>query len=127
MSGTYIRSTFSEITNPIIILAQIQHYLSHTRIEKEKFSGLDILVQLVTTREVYVADEQFTVVLDRTDFGHSVGEVELEAADAEKAHGDIDKFLKRYAWFCEMGAVEGKLKAYFRLQGGEKKGGEMRG
>lgn len=31
-------------------------------------------------------------MLDRTDFGHSVGEVELEAADAEEAHGDIDKF-----------------------------------
>lgn len=61
-------------------------------------------------------------MLDQTDFGHSVGEVELEAEDAEKAHLDIDAFLARYSWFCQPGPVEGKLSAYFRLRGN---GGEQ--
>lgn len=116
LAGTYNRSTFDELTDPKAIRAQIQRYLPDARVEKENF-GLDIFAQLVTTRQVYVADERFTVVLDQTDFGHSVGEVELEAEDAEKAHRDIDAFLKKYSWFCESGSVEGKLSAYFRLRG----------
>lgn len=41
----------------------------------------------------------------------------MEAEDAEKAHGEIDKFLEKYSWFCQPGPVEGKLSACFRLRG----------
>lgn len=65
-------------------------------------------------------------MLDQTDFGHSVGEVEVEvevrddadkAEQAEQAHKDIDAFLAKYSWFCQPRPVEGKLSAYFRLNG----------
>lgn len=125
IAGTYNRSTFDELTDPHAIRAQIAHYLplppSTPSNEKNNLFGLDILAQLVTTRQVYVADRRFTVVLDRTDFGHAVGEVELEVeaeGDAEKAHEEIDGFLAKYSWFCQAGPVEGKLSAYFRLRGG---------
>lgn len=132
ISGTYNRSTFDELTDLNAIRAQILHYLppntsnnSNININAPNF-GLDILAQLTTTRQIYVADERFTLVLDQTDFGHSVGEVEVEvevgddaekAEKAEQAHKDIDAFLAKYSWFCQPGPVEGKLSAYFRLNG----------
>lgn len=133
VSGTFARSTFSETTDVPTILAQIQQHIPSARSDSHTPNfGLDILAQLTTTRQTYVADEKFTIVLDRTDFGHSVGEVELEvelkegaqddekekAKTAERAHGDIDGFLEKYRWFCQAGPVEGKLSAYFRLRGG---------
>ena len=39
--------------------------------------GLDLISRFRTTREVYRTDEKFLVMLDATDFGHWVGEVEL--------------------------------------------------
>jgi thiamine-triphosphatase len=38
-------------------------------------------------------------MLDATDFGHWIGEVELLACDEQRAHLDIDAFMRRYAWF----------------------------
>jgi hypothetical protein len=38
-------------------------------------------------------------MLDATDFGHWVGEVELLACDEQRAHLDIDAFMRRYTWF----------------------------
>ena len=61
--------------------------------------GLDLISRFRTTREVYRADEKFLVMLDATDFGHWVGEVELLAHDEQRAHMDIDAFMRRYAWF----------------------------
>ena len=74
--------------------------------------------------------QEFNVVLDETDFGHAVGEVEIMALDAVKAHFQIDAFLEKYSWFFETGGdedgdvvdqggnkgplkVKGKLTAYF--------------
>ena len=71
------------------------------------------MAEFVTTRVSFLADDRFTVVLDATDFGHTVGEVELMAEDAEKAHADIDAFLKEYAWFFDTSNPKGKLTAYF--------------
>lgn len=121
ISGTYNRSTFDELTDLSVIRNQILHHLPNTPITNPNF-GLDILARLVTTRQTYIADERFTLVLDQTDFGHSVGEIEIEveaddAEKAEEAHRDIDKFLARYSWFCQPGPVEGKLSAYFRVKG----------
>ena len=79
--------------------------------------GLDMLCKFDTVRDSFLADGKFTVVLDHTDFGHQVGEVELMAEDAEKAHADIDAFLKEYAWFFDTTNPKGKLTAYFEKFG----------
>ncbi|KAA6412911.1 MAG: hypothetical protein FRX48_03904 [Lasallia pustulata] len=73
--------------------------------------------EFIVSRHTFIADEKFTVVLDSTDFGHSVGEVELLAEDADKAHADIDAFLDRYAWFFNRSKPKGKLTAYFEKFG----------
>lgn len=70
-----------------------------------------------THRLTLLADGKFTVVLDFTDFGHVVGEVELMAEDAERAHGDVEAFLKEYAWFFDTVNPKGKLTAYFEKFG----------
>ena len=59
-----------------------------------------------------MADHKFTAVLDETDFGHSVGEVEILADDAKQAHADSDTFLNHYAWFFDCSKPKGKLAAY---------------
>lgn len=79
-------------------------------------------------------DDDFDVMLDRTCFGHAVGEVELIAGragtetddDAGEGHQRIDDFMRKYAWFFGGGEggkkVKGKLSAYFERFGGEGKG-----
>ena len=69
-------------------------------------------------------DREFSVVLDVTDFGHEVGEVEVMAEEggAEKAHGEIESFLKRYPWFFDTRSPKGKLTAYFDVFGYPKEG-----
>ena len=64
-------------------------------------------------------DRKFSVVLDVTDFGHEVGEVEVmaEEAHADKAHGEIETFLKRYPWFFDTRGPRGKWTAYFDMVG----------
>ena len=97
-----------------------------------------------TTRESWVADEVFNVVVDVADFGHRVGEVELvrdvvsvmdmggwevskanEAvvADARKRvtkemRQELGIFMERYRWaFSSKGKPVGKLSAYFKRFG----------
>jgi hypothetical protein len=59
--------------------------------------GLNLISRFCTTREVYCADEKFFVMLNATDFGHWVREVELLAHNEQRAHLDIDAFIQRYA------------------------------
>jgi thiamine-triphosphatase len=94
--------------------------------------GLGKLAEFVTTREAWVVDGEFKVVRDRMDFGHEVGEVELQvdvggdAADGEMGEEEkgvvmeemdrkIEEFMKRYAWAWEEGEAVGKLTAYFEM------------
>ena len=78
--------------------------------------GLDILCRFRTSRETASVDGKFTVVLDKTDFGH-VGEVELLAEDAEKSHAEIAEFMAKYSWFFDKKGPKGKLSAYFEKYG----------
>lgn len=82
------------------------------RVSEDDF-GLDAMADFETRRLTFVADRKFTVVLDFTNFGHEVGEIELMAEDAGRAHADIDGFVKEYAWFFDMTSPKGKLRAYF--------------
>ncbi|KAL8992427.1 MAG: hypothetical protein Q9169_007113 [Polycauliona sp. 2 TL-2023] len=119
ISGTYSRSTFDEMTDHKAITAAIRPHVPDFCTSKERY-GLDLLAEFTTTRQEYRADGKFAVVLDSTDFGHSVGEVELMAEDEEKAHREIDAFMARYPWFFGRGKVEGKLEAYFRAKAAAK-------
>ncbi|KAI4235568.1 MAG: hypothetical protein L6R40_006430 [Gallowayella cf. fulva] len=114
ISGDFKSSTFDEITDRKSIAELIRPHFQHLALEKEGF-GLDLLAKFTTKRQQFLAD-QFTVVLDDTDFGHSVGEVEMMAEDEAKAHREIDGFMARYPWFFLRGKVEGKLEAYLRAK-----------
>lgn len=114
--STFARSTFHETKD----VSEIQEMIRKRFPEcpgPEKEFGLSELCQFYSTREEYLADEKFTVILDKTSFGHTVGEVELQAEDAERAHGEIDAFMAKYAWFFDKRNPTGKLSAYFRKKG----------
>jgi thiamine-triphosphatase len=90
--------------------------------------GLGTLAEFVTTREAWVVDGEFRVVRDVMDFGHEVGEVELQVeVDGEKmSEGEkgvvmeemdrrVEAFMDRYGWAWERGEAVGKLTAYFEM------------
>ncbi|SPQ23846.1 aea923be-eb16-4998-bfb9-11f02ef90806 [Thermothielavioides terrestris] len=52
--------------------------------------GLGKLAEFVTTREAWLVDGEFKVVRDRMDFGHEVGEVELQV-EVEGGIGEGEK------------------------------------
>lgn len=84
------------------------------------------MARFTTCRKGYVVDGKFTVVIDATDFGHTVGEVELERAFTESScegedktraivamDKEIDGFMGRFLWAFPVGKPVGKLSAYF--------------
>lgn len=102
--------------------------------------GLKRMAQFTTIREAWRANKEFKIVLDRTDFGHAVGEVELEVEveveskskcnennnnhnhhdENERQKGmttqmdrQIETFMQDHSWAFPDGKVVGKLSAYF--------------
>lgn len=114
--SSFNRSTFKETRDVHLIRQMVSERVPWCLGPSECF-GLSQLCQFQTSRHTFIADQKFTVVLDSTDFGHSVGEVELLAEDADKAHDEIDAFLDRYAWFFDRLKPKGKLTAYFEKFG----------
>ncbi|MCJ1334870.1 hypothetical protein MMC09_000135 [Bachmanniomyces sp. S44760] len=112
VDGDYKRSTFRETNDPSEINELICRHFKGSLDEQQNF-GLDTLARFRTTRETSVVDRRFSVILDQTDFGHVVGEVEIMAEDAKKAHEDINAFMERYRWFFDTEKPKGKLTAYF--------------
>ena len=129
-NGSFLRSTFVETKDLTQIRELLRCYFPHpddrsnrNELQNNNF-GLDPIAAFETKRATLVAkeeedDREFSVVLDVTDFGHEVGEVEVmaEEAGAEKAHGEIERFLKRYPWFFDTRSPKGKLTAYFEMFG----------
>ncbi len=118
--GSFLRSTFSEIKDRSQIHELVRsHFPDRGLCFEDDFLGLDAIAEFETDRLSFRADGRFTVVLDSTDFGHRVGEVELmaEDADAEKAHKDIEAFLREYPWLFDTSSPKGKLTAYFEKFG----------
>lgn len=111
--GTILRSTFSETTDRNQIRELVRTHFPDQSGDFHNQFGLDVMAQFETHRTAFLADGKFTVVLDHTDFDHRVGEVELMAEDAEKAHRDIDAFFEEYSWFFDTEKPKGKLTAYF--------------
>ncbi|KAL8764672.1 MAG: hypothetical protein Q9203_006956 [Teloschistes exilis] len=132
IKGDHTRSTFDEITDGESICNLIRrHFPNFPHLKRGANDvGLDSLAHFTTTRRSFLAANKFTVVLDETDFGHSVGEVELMAEDEAEAHGQIDGFMQHHSSFFDCGRGEGdeseeKLAAYLKKFGaGFRKGGE---
>ena len=125
-NGSFLRSTFVE-TKDLTQIRQLLrcHFPPHpddrSNLPDDNF-GLNPIAAFGTERVTVVAKEdgkEFSVMLDSTNFGHEVGEVEVmaEEAEAEKAHGDVERFLKRYPWFFDTRSPKGKLTAYFEMLG----------
>ncbi|OWY53977.1 Thiamine-triphosphatase [Alternaria alternata] len=126
--GDFQNSRFEELSDPHKIGKQVQAITGQGCNERESF-GLDRIANMSTTRTTWLADEWFTIVLDRMDFGHEVGEVELQSEvhlaytgqaledHKQRAMQQMDQeivaFMERYRWAFAAGVPIGKLTAYF--------------
>ena len=121
---SFLRSTFLETKDPSHIRELLYRHFPQSPTDN---FGLSPIAAFETKRLTLTAkekedhhDRKFSVVLDVTDFGHEVGEVEVmaeEAEEADKAHGEIERLLKRYPWFFDTRGPRGKLTAYFDMFG----------
>ncbi|KAH8430147.1 thiamine-triphosphatase [Aspergillus melleus] len=124
--GNYINSKFEELSSPVSIARRLEE-LTGIRASGHQNFGLQPMASFTTLRESWQADEKFTIVQDVMDFGHTVGEVELQCRldssgsgseacrDAKMAQMDAEivAFMKRYLWAFILGVPKGKLTAYF--------------
>lgn len=127
--GNLTNSRFEELSDPRDISKCIQKITGVGCMEQDQF-GLERIATLSTIRKSWIADDEFQIVLDSMDFGHTVGEVELqhqkEFADTmsmsieqqkqstmQEMDIKIAKFMERYSWAFSPGVPKGKLTAYF--------------
>jgi thiamine-triphosphatase len=83
---------FKELSGPDLIRQCVQDVTGKEASKKDLF-GLDAIATLSTVRQSWIADGEFKIVFDAMNFGHTVGEVELEedfhfsvTANASKEH-----------------------------------------
>lgn len=124
-------SRFEELSSIEDIAAYIKRTTGIDEGEVTNF-GLQPTATFSTPRETWVADDELHVVLDTMDFGHQVGEVELQktlagdngSAPTEKRKEQetqvvddrIVDFMKTYAWAFSPEEPKAKLAAYFERQ-----------
>ena len=84
--GNFTNSRFEELSDPRAISQRIKSLTGFTYAEQDKF-GLQRIATLSTTRNAWIADHEFKIVLDTMDFGHTVGEVELQQQTTFTARG----------------------------------------
>jgi thiamine-triphosphatase len=130
--GDFTNSMFEELSGPDLVRRCVQDVIGKEASEKDLF-GLDAIATLSTVRQSWIADDEFKIVFDAMNFGHTVGEVELQedfhssaTANAAKEHQirekmtemdkRIEEFMNRYHWAFQPGIPKGKLMAYFELQ-----------
>jgi thiamine-triphosphatase len=118
-SGDFLRSSFYE-TDKVDEITKLISMYAHTvspAAPSDNF-GLKRICRYLTRRETFLADHRFSIMLDSTDFGHWVGEVELQTQHAATALSDIDTFMQQYSWFFVSKATpKGKMTAYFERFG----------
>ncbi|TFA99682.1 hypothetical protein CCMA1212_008495 [Trichoderma ghanense] len=130
--GNFLNSRFEELSGIDSISAYVRQATGIDGAESRNF-GLEPIAVFTTTREAWIADEvddeKFHIVLDKMDFGHQVGEVELQRAlvgvdggepteqqkqDAMQLMDErIVEFMKTYSWAFAPGRPTGKVSAYF--------------
>ena len=62
--------------------------------------GLNSICRYLTTRETLLVDHQFSIMLDSTDFDHSVGEIELQTGSRNRARRHRQVHAE-YSWFLQ--------------------------
>lgn len=92
--GDYTNSQFEKSPDPDTISANIQRLTGLDNGVLQSFS-LSRIATLTTFRESWKADHKFKVVFDRTDFGHAIGEVELETEVHVKNEQEIAHVMER--------------------------------
>ncbi|KAH9882694.1 hypothetical protein J1614_000059 [Plenodomus biglobosus] len=129
--GDFQNSRFEELFDPSEIGRRV-HAITGQACNQHQFFGLECTAVICTTRRAWVADDRFKIVLDSMDFGHEVGEVELQS-EVQSAHAgqeleehkqrvmqqmdeEIVRFMERYRWAFASGVPIGKLAAYFERQ-----------
>lgn len=135
VGGDFTNSAFEETTDVREISALLGTLVPGSGLDAHlgpRGGEVTEMARFVTDRTGYVVDGRFTVVIDVTDFGHTVGEVELER-DATEAScegevevevedrtlaiaamdKEIDCFMRRFLWAFPKGKPVGKLTAYF--------------
>ena len=129
--GNFTNSMFEELAGTEPVRRCVMDVIGEEGCEKDHF-GLGPIATLSTARQSWTADEEFKIVLDTMNFGHTVGEVELQEevqftatanAPIEQQKREkmkemdkrIEAFLDRYSWAFHLGVPKGKLSAYFEL------------
>lgn len=131
--GNFTNSRFEELSSTDDIAAYIKRTTGIDGGEAVNF-GLYPIAAFSTTRETWVADDEFQIVLDTMDFGHQVGEIELQKTlvsedgnvptekqkqtELQIMDEKIVEFMKTYAWAFSPGEPKGKLTAYFERSRG---------
>jgi len=127
--GNFTNSRFEEVYGARDISEYVRRITGIDDEEANNF-GLYNIATFSTERETWIADSDFHIVLDTMDFGHVVGEVELQQevlmdvrtgfpSERQKQRmmqdmdGKISEFMRRYSWAFTQGEPKGKLTAYF--------------
>ncbi|KAF7511404.1 hypothetical protein GJ744_004593 [Endocarpon pusillum] len=121
-SGDYQNSTFEELAGKDEIGDLVARCTGRASAHRVDF-GLSQMAHFTTVRDKWRVNERFEVVLDSTNFGHMVGEVELQSVGevdpvassraSDSMHAEIEAFMQKYSWAFPPGKADGKLSAYF--------------
>ncbi|KAK6346548.1 hypothetical protein TWF696_006672 [Orbilia brochopaga] len=116
-SGIHEKATYEEFEGYQSLINLMRH--SGLKEWKDLNAGDTILQKIAdfkTERKSYTVNDKFKVVLDSTNFGHEVGEVELKGVNYERCGREVDEFMAEHQWFFDRaGPVKGKLKAYWEI------------
>lgn len=129
VGGDFINSAFREVTDVQEISELLSTLVPGSELNAHhgpRGGQVREMARFITDRTGYIVNGKFTVVIDVTDFGHTVGEVELERGTAEVScegedrtqaiaamDEEIDGFMRRFAWAFPTEKPVGKLSAYF--------------
>lgn len=129
VGGDFINSALREVTDVREISGMLGTFVPGAELGARhgpRGGRVREMARLVTDGTGYVVDGRFSVVIDVADFGHTVGEVELEKDAAEASlegedraraiaamDEEIDGFMRSFGWAFPAGKPVGKLTAYF--------------
>lgn len=130
--GDFINSAFTEVDGDNAVKQAVKQHLTVLDDGLGIEEMLEPCAEFVSERESWMIDGRFKVDIDTTDFGHTVGEVELTVALPhangenakeeegekekrlkEKMNQEIQAFMKFYSEVFPAGRPLGKLSAYF--------------
>lgn len=129
--GDFINSAFTEIDGSDLVKKVVERNLVVSTDGLNIEELLEPCADFVTERESWILDDKFKVDVDATNFGHTVGEVELthtvsvhdehgeieeekEKELREKMDREIEAFMQGYPQAFPAGRPLGKLSAYFQ-------------